>query len=87
MTDEQPKQPGPPFFVSRKLYVFAAVVIAMWIFVAFFFRNPYQQAVSFDYYDKHPYDETMVWTYVLVVVPLIGFAAFLIWINRRDARK
>lgn len=87
MTDEQPKQPGPPFHVSRQLYVFAAVVIAVWIFVTFFFRNPYQQAVSFDYYDKHPYDEATIWTYVLVVVPLIGLGALLVWVNRRSARK
>jgi hypothetical protein len=56
-----------------------AAVIALWIFVVFFFRNPYTQAVSMDYYDRHPYDEASVWTMALVIVPLIGLAGFIAW--------
>lgn len=87
MSDEQPEKPRPPSFVSPQLYIFAAIVVAMWIFVTFFYRNPYQQAVSFDYYDRHPYDEATIWTYVLIIVPLIGLGALLMWVNRRKAGR
>ncbi|MBI1868922.1 MAG: hypothetical protein HYS06_11635 [Methylocystis sp.] len=81
-TDEPPKEAQPQFRVNPGLYVFAAIVLIVWVFVTFFFRNPYLNAVSFDYYDRHPYDETTVWIYVLVIVPLIGLGAFLLWIMR-----
>jgi hypothetical protein len=87
MTDEPPKDPIPRFLASRQLIFFTAIILAMWVFVTFFFRNPYQQAVQFDYYDKHPYDEGMVWTYVLIVVPMIGLGAALLWWQRRGQRK
>ncbi|PWB79830.1 MAG: hypothetical protein C3F11_19615 [Methylocystaceae bacterium] len=87
MSDEQPEKPRPSSFVSPQLYIFAAIVVAVWIFVTFFYRNPYQQAVSFDYYDKHPYDEATIWAYVLIVVPLIGLGALLVWVNRRKAGR
>lgn len=87
MSDEQPEKRRPPSFVSPQLYIFAAIVVAMWIFVTFFYRNPYQQAVSFDYYDRHPYDEATIWTYVLIIVPLIGLGALLMWVNRRKAGR
>lgn len=85
--DEQPKEPRPQFRPSRQLYILAGVLVAVWIFVTFFYRNPYQQAVSFDYYDKHPYDETMVYSYLLIVLPLIGLGALVLWVNRRKAGK
>jgi uncharacterized membrane protein YhaH (DUF805 family) len=78
--DEPPKP--PQFQISRKLYYIVAGVIAMWIFVTFFLRNPYTQSVEGDFYDKHPYDETSTWTLVLVVIPMIGLAAFLAWTRR-----
>jgi hypothetical protein len=87
MTDEPPKDPIYRLLVSRQLYVLAAVVLALWVFVTFFFRNPYRQAVEFDYYDKHPYDEGTVWTYVLVVVPMIGLVAAMLWWQRRNVGK
>jgi hypothetical protein len=80
MNDQKPE---PPFRINRQLFLLAAVVMAMWVFVTFFYRNPYQQAVSFDYYDKHPYDEATLWTYLLVVLPLLGFGALMMWINKR----
>ena len=82
MTEEQPPKP-PQFKIARGLYFLAAGVIALWIFVTFFFRNPYQQAVSMDYYDRHPYDENSVWFVVLVVVPMMGLAAFIAWSRRQ----
>jgi hypothetical protein len=87
MTDEPPKGPIQRFLVSRQLVFFTAIILAMWVFVTFFFRNPYQQAVQFDYYDKHPYDEGTVWAYVLIVVPMIGLGAALLWWQRRGMRK
>lgn len=82
--EQEPKKPGPTYVVSRQLYALAAVVVAGWIFVTFFFRNPYQQAATgFDYYDKHPYDETSTWLLVLVVIPLIGLAGALSWFYRK----
>jgi len=83
MTEEQPKKP-PQYRVPRGLYFLTAGVMAMWVFVVFFFRNPYTQSVSNDYYDKHPYDETSTWVLVLVIIPMIGLAAFLTWTRRKQ---
>ena len=82
MTDEPPTPPKK-YRVPGGLYYLTAGVIAMWVFVVFFFRNPYTQAVSFDYYDRHPYDETATWVLVLVIIPMIGLAAFLAWQRRQ----
>jgi len=82
MTDDQPNKP-PQFQVSRKLYYLVAGVMAMWVFVTFFFRNPYTQSTQGDYYDKHSFDETSTWTLVLVVIPMMGLAAFLAWMRRK----
>jgi hypothetical protein len=88
MTQEQPQKqqqsPRPPQYrVPKGLYFLAAGVMALWVFVTFFFRNPYTQAVSNDYYDKHPYDETSVWVMVLVIIPLIGLGAYVSWMKRK----
>ncbi len=83
-TEQQPPRP-PQYRVPRGLYYLVAGVMAMWVFVTFFFRNPYTQAVSNDYYDKHPYDETSVWVLVLVIIPMIGLAAFLSWMKRKKS--
>jgi len=83
MTDEQPKKP-PQYRVPRGLYFLTAGVMALWVFVVFFFRNPYTQAVSNDYYDTHPYSETSTWVLVLVIIPMIGLAAFLTWTRRKS---
>jgi hypothetical protein len=82
MTDDQQNKP-PQFRISPKLYYLVAGIIAMWVFVTFFFRNPYTQSTEGGYYDKHPYDETSTWTLVLVIIPMIGLAAFLAWARRR----
>ncbi len=85
MTEERPNPENKPpqFRVPRELYFLVAGVLALWVFVTFFFRNPYTQATSGDYYDRHPYDETSVWVIVLVIIPMIGLAAFLSWTRRR----
>jgi hypothetical protein len=88
MTQEQPHQPPqtpkpPQYRISKGLYLVAAGVMALWVFVTFFFRNPYTQAVSNDYYDKHPYDETSVWVLVLVIIPMMGLAAYISWMKRK----
>ncbi|HMK91220.1 MAG TPA: hypothetical protein VK446_16510 [Methylocystis sp.] len=81
MTNEPQDRP-PQYRVPTKLYYIAGGVIAMWIFVTFFLRNPYTQATEGDYYDRHPYDEFTTWALVLVVIPMIGLAAFLAWTRR-----
>jgi hypothetical protein len=84
MSNQEPKKP-PQFRISRGLYFAAAAILGLWIFVTFFFRNPYTQAVSGDYYDKHPYDEASTWTLVLVIVPAIGVAgALYTWYRQRQ---
>ncbi|ARN80292.1 hypothetical protein [Methylocystis bryophila] len=84
MSNEHPRKP-PQFKISRSLYYVTAAVVGMSIFVTFFLRNPYTQAVSGDYYEKHPYDETSVWTLVLVIVPAIGVAAAIYtWFRQRQ---
>lgn len=85
MSNQEPNKP-PQFRISRGLYLAAAAILGLWIFVTFFFRNPYTQAVSGgDYYDKHPYDESSVWTLVLVIVPAIGAAAAIYsWFRQRQ---
>ncbi|HEY8063720.1 MAG TPA: hypothetical protein VIF40_03215 [Methylosinus sp.] len=87
MTEEPPKDRIPRLLASRQLMFFTAVILALWVFVTFFFRNPYQQAVEFGYYDSHPYDEGTIWTYVLFVIPMIGLGAALLWWQRRSAGK
>ncbi|HTO78277.1 MAG TPA: hypothetical protein VMJ31_00720 [Methylocystis sp.] len=83
MSNEDPRKP-PQFKISRSLYYLTAAIVCMSIFVTFFYRNPYTQAVSGDYYEKHPYDETSVWTLVLVIVPAIGLAgAIAAWMRRQ----
>jgi hypothetical protein len=90
MTEEQPTQapeqpPKPPQFkVARGLYWITGGVVALSIFVTMFVRNPYEQAVSMDYYDRHSYDENYVWFIVLVVVPMMGLAAFIAWRRRQN---
>lgn len=83
MSNEEPKKP-PQFRISRSLYYLTAAIVGMSIFVTFYVRNPYTQAVSGDYYEKHPYDETSVWTTVLVIVPAIGLAGLIAWMIRRQ---
>jgi uncharacterized RDD family membrane protein YckC len=83
-TEENPPRP-PQYRVPRGLYYVAAGAMAMWVFVTFFFRNPYTQAISNDYYDNHPYDETSVWVFVLVIIPMIGLGAFLSWTRRKKS--
>lgn len=78
------EQPKPRYRVPRGLYILSGAVMVMWVFVTFFFRNPYTQSVSFDYYDKHPYDENTTWVLVLVIIPLIGLGAFISWTRRRQ---
>ncbi len=90
MTQEQPpteqQAPKPPQYrVPNGLYYVAAGAIALWVFVTFFFRNPYTQATSGDYYDKHPYDETSTWVLVLVIIPLIGLGAYISWMRRKSS--
>lgn len=100
MTQQQQQEPVPPveesepsaapavpkFKVSRGLYLVAGAAVALSLFVTLFVRNPYTQAVQGDYYDTHPYDETQVWVLVLVVIPMIGLAAFIAWTRRRQPR-
>ncbi len=83
MTQEQPEKP-PKYRIKRGVYVVAAAVFVMWVYVVFFFRNPYTQAISNDYYDTHPYDETSTWVLVLVIIPMIGLAGFLAWTRRKS---
>ena len=83
MSEEQQEKPVR-YRISPKLYFLAAGAIAMWIFVTFFFRNPYTQATQGDYYDRHPYDETSIWTLVLVVIPMIGLGALIAWTRRNN---
>jgi hypothetical protein len=85
MSNENPRKP-PQFKVSRSLYYLTAAIVGMSIFVTFFLRNPYTQAVSGDYYDKHSYDENSAWTLVLVVVPAIGLAGLIAWMVRQRQR-
>jgi hypothetical protein len=47
------------------------------------FSQPYTQSVSNDYYDTHSYSETSTWVLVLVIIPMIGLAAFLAWTRRK----
>jgi hypothetical protein len=83
MSNEDPKK-LPQFKISRSLYYLTAAIVGMSIFVTFFYRNPYTQAVSGDYYEKHPYDETSVWTLVLVIVPAIALAGIIAaWMRRQ----
>lgn len=86
MSEEQTPKP-PKYGVPRGLYYIVAGVVAMWVFVVFFFRNPYTQAISNDYYDRHPYDETSTWVLVLVIVPMIGLGALLTWNRRQRSRR
>ncbi|MFY9658245.1 MAG: hypothetical protein WAK01_16965 [Methylocystis sp.] len=84
MSNQEPKKP-PQFKVSRSLYYLTAAIVGMSIFFTLYVRNPYTQAVSGDYYDKHPYDEGSVWTLVLVIVPAIGVAAAIYtWFRQRQ---
>jgi hypothetical protein len=83
MSEQQPNKPQQ-YRVPRGLYYLTAAVMALWVYVVFFFRNPYTQSVSMDYYDRHPYDETSVWVVVLVIVPMIGLAGFLAWRRRQS---
>ena len=83
MSNEDPKKP-PQFKISPTLYYLTAAIVGMSIFVTFFYRNPYTQAVSGDYYEKHPYDETSVWTLVLVIVPAIALVGIIVaWMRRQ----
>jgi hypothetical protein len=83
MSNQEPKKP-PQFKISRTLYYVTAAVVGMSIYVTYFYRNPYTQAVSGDYYEKHSYDEASVWTLVLVIVPAIGLAGLIAWMIRRQ---
>jgi len=83
MSEDQPKPRPPQYRIPRSLYVVVAVVMAVWVAVTFFLRNPYTQATQGDYYERHSFDEGSIWTIVLVVVPLIGFAAFFTWTRRK----
>jgi hypothetical protein len=83
MSNEEPKKP-PQFRISRSLYYLTAAIVGMSIFVTFFLRNPYTQAVSGDYYEKRPYDESSFWTLILVIVPALALAGFVAWRNRRQ---
>ncbi|HYA80886.1 MAG TPA: hypothetical protein VED87_08155 [Methylocystis sp.] len=82
MTEEQPDKP-PQFRIPPKLYFFVAGVLAMWIFVTFFFHNPYTQAVQNDFGETRSYGEASVWTLVLFVIPMIGLVAFIAWTRRK----
>jgi hypothetical protein len=87
MTQEpvsQEEEKKPQYQIPRGLYIVTGAVMALWVFVTFFLRNPYTQAVSIDYYDKHPYDENTTWVLVLVIIPMIGLAAFIAWTRRRQ---
>ena len=68
------------------LYFVTGAIVALSIFVTLFVRNPYTQSMEGDYYDKHPYDETSVWVLVLVVIPMIGLAAFIAWTRRKQSQ-
>lgn len=82
MTDEQPNKPQQ-YRISPKLYFLVAGVLALWIFVTFFFHNPYTQATQPDFGETRSYGEASVWTLVLVVIPMIGLVALVAWVRRK----
>jgi len=81
--DPEPRKP-PQIKISPGLYWLTGAILGMWVFVVFFFRNPYQQAVSGDYYDKNPYDESWIWWVILVLAPMLALAAYMAWRRRRE---
>jgi hypothetical protein len=80
----EPEKKVPQYRVPRALYFITGAAVALSIFVTLFVRNPYTQSMQGDYYDTHPYDETSVWVLVLVVIPMIGLAAFIAWTRRKQ---
>jgi phospholipase C len=83
---EQPQKKIPKYGVPRGLYFVTGAAVALSIFVTLFVRNPYSQSMEGGYYDKHPYDETSVWVLVLVIIPMIGLAAFIAWTRRKQSQ-
>jgi hypothetical protein len=80
---ETPEAPRPPQFkIPRSLYFVSGGLIALWIGVTFFLRNPYTQAIQGDYYERRSFDDTAMWA-VIFVVALMGLGAFISWSRRQ----
>lgn len=81
-SDERPKI--PQFKIPTQLYVFVAAIMAMWVGVTFFMRNPYQEAAQLDYSRSNSYTGTEVAGFLLLAIPVA--LVFYSWYKNKSVK-
>jgi len=80
--DERPKI--PQIKIPTRLYVFVAAIMATWVLVTFFLRNPYQEAAQLDYSRSNSYIGTEVAGFLLLATPVV--LVFYSWYKNKSVK-